>query len=100
MVLRSNGQSGGQRMCFVLPDGASVLIRAAQPEERGLLERMFYQLSLESRYRYFFLPVPLEPRGAARLGALAWADGHDHHALVALVGSEIVGWRALIAPPS
>jgi len=91
MAMRLNGQSGGLPMNCVLPDGTAVLIRAAQPEDATRLERLFYRLSSETLYRYFFLPLPKQPQWAARLGALAWTEGQDHRALVAVVGGEIVG---------
>jgi hypothetical protein len=64
---------------------------SARPGDRAPLERLLYRLSPESVYRYFFLPLPQEAQWAARVGALAWREGQDHHALVALAGGEIVG---------
>jgi acetyltransferase len=78
-------------ICCVLPDGASVLIRTAQPDDVARLERLFYRLSPQSIASYFFLPLPRQPYWAARLGELARTDGHDHQALVAQVEDEIVG---------
>src|SRR5215470_1272316 len=74
-----------------VPGDGPVVLRAALPEDVVRLERMFYRLSPDTIYFYLFVPVPRQPRWAERLGALARADGHDHYALVALAGGEIVG---------
>jgi GNAT superfamily N-acetyltransferase len=91
MIIQLNDQPVALPMRCVLPDGASVLIRTAQPDDVARLERLFYRLSPQSIARYFFLPLPREPYWAMRLGELARTDGHDHQALVALVEDEIVG---------
>ena len=91
MVSGSDGQPAALPMRCVLPDGATVQIRVVRPDDAARLERMFYQLSPESIFRYFFLPVPQQPQWAARLGEVARADGVDHGALVALVDGEVVG---------
>lgn len=91
MASESKGQTEALPVISALDDGAVVLLRSALPEDAARLERMFYRLSPETIYFYTFVPVPRQPHWAARLGALARADGNDHYALVALVEGEVVG---------
>ncbi len=91
MASESKGQAEALPTIRVLGDGVAVQMRAALPEDTARLERMFYRLSPETIYFYTFVAVPRQPYWAARLGALARADGNDHYALVALVDGEVVG---------
>lgn len=74
-----------------LRDGACVLLRGAMPEDAPRLSRMFFQLSDETRYFYFFSGVPLTEHWARRFTALGVADGASSYALVAQVSDDIVG---------
>ncbi len=91
MAARSQGQAARLPASYVLPDGTTVLIRAARPEDETRLECMFYRLSPETIYFYTFLPVAHQPHWAMRIGALAGADSIDRYALVALVNEEVIG---------
>ena len=91
MASESKGYAAALPAIRVLEDGAAVLMRAALPEDAARLERMFYRLSPETIYYYTFVAAPRQPHWAARVGALARADGNDHYALVALVDGEVVG---------
>jgi nucleotide-binding universal stress UspA family protein/RimJ/RimL family protein N-acetyltransferase len=65
-----------------LRDGAPILIRALEPDDREALAEGFARLSPESRYRRFFAPAPeLRERD---LDHLMGVDHHDHEALVAV----------------
>src|SRR4051794_36922731 len=75
----------------LLSDGARVLVRPIEPEDRGLLSEAFERLSPESRYRRFFSPVSrLSDR---QLDFLTRVDHRDHEALLALdeQSEQIVG---------
>ena len=75
----------------VLRDGSVVHIRPIRPEDRTLLERMFEQLSEESRYRRFLHYV--KRLGERELDYFTRVDHTEHEALVALGphGTEPVG---------
>jgi GNAT superfamily N-acetyltransferase len=65
-----------------LRDGAAVLLRPIQPDDKQRLVDGFSRLSPESRYRRFFSAVPeLSP---ATVAYLTEVDHHDHEAIVAL----------------
>jgi RimJ/RimL family protein N-acetyltransferase/nucleotide-binding universal stress UspA family protein len=71
----------GDHVAVQLSDGARVLVRPIEPEDRDALAAGFERLSPESRYRRFFAPVPrLRKRD---LDYLTRVDHHDHEALVA-----------------
>lgn len=64
-------------------------IRPIEPDDVDRLERLFYRLSPETRYRRFFSPVN-KPRPST-LQYLANVDHHVRDALVAVVDDEIIG---------
>jgi GNAT superfamily N-acetyltransferase len=74
----------------IWPDGETILIRQAQPEDEARLERMFYRLSPRSLYQRFFSPIPLLPHHAPRVMALAKVDARSF-AVVACSGDELRG---------
>ena len=59
-----------------------MLIRPVTPEDKALLTRLFSELSLETRYRRFFMAV--REMDEARFAFLAELDHHDREALVAV----------------
>lgn len=65
-----------------LRDGASVLIRPIDAEDRELLRTGFERLSDRSRYMRF--QAPLSSLSDEQLSYLTAVDHHDHEALVAL----------------
>jgi RimJ/RimL family protein N-acetyltransferase/nucleotide-binding universal stress UspA family protein len=65
-----------------LRDGASVLIRPIEPEDRDLLQSGFERLSDRSRYMRF--QAPQSSLSDEQLSYLTDVDHHDHEALVAL----------------
>jgi RimJ/RimL family protein N-acetyltransferase len=75
----------------VLRDGSVVHIRPIRPEDRTVLERVFEQLSDESRYRRFLHHV--KRLGARELDYFTQVNHTDHEALVALGphGTEPIG---------
>src|SRR4051794_17974634 len=66
----------------LLPDGAKVLVRAIDPDDRDLLAAAFERLSPESRYRRFF--SPLQRLSSRQLDHLTRVDHVDHEALLAI----------------
>lgn len=71
-----------------LRTGDEVLVRPIAPDDKELLARSFERLSEQTRYRRFFAPVSqLSP---AQLRYLTEVDHHDHEALVALSGEDLV----------
>jgi acetyltransferase len=65
-----------------LPDGAELLIRQVQPDDKQLLAKALRQLTPETRYRRFFRPVDtLSDRDLAYLTEI---DHRDHEALAAI----------------
>jgi GNAT superfamily N-acetyltransferase len=65
-----------------LRDGATVLLRPIEPDDKQRLVDAFHRLSLESRYRRFFRVAPeLSP---AMVAYLTEVDHHDHEAIVAI----------------
>ena len=81
--------TGGAAEHVQLCDGASVLIRPIRPEDRGRLRKGFDRLSEHSRYLRF--QAPLSTLSDKQLSYLTEVDHHDHEALLALDGDEIVG---------
>ncbi len=75
----------------IWPDGETVLIRKAEPEDEAGLERMFYRLSPRTLYQRFFSPIPLVPHQALRVAALARVDPAQSFAVVACGREEIRG---------
>ena len=67
---------------IALPDGARLLVRPIEPEDRARLVAGFERLSPESRYRRFF--TPLGELSGRQLDYLTRVDHHDHEALVAI----------------
>jgi GNAT superfamily N-acetyltransferase len=65
-----------------LRDGSHMLIRPVTPEDKALLTRLFSELSLETRYRRFFMAV--REMDEARFAFLTELDHHDREALVAV----------------
>ena len=82
---------GGCAAPVRLRDGADVLLRAAVPDDAERLSQMFFRLSDDTRYYYFFSGVPSTPHWAKRFTALGVADGKTSYALVAQVEDGIVG---------
>jgi RimJ/RimL family protein N-acetyltransferase len=69
------------RVEAILRDGAHVLIRPLEPEDRGELADGFRRLSADSRFRRFMTPMPrLSER---QLDQLMDVDHRDREALVA-----------------
>ncbi len=64
-----------------LRDGSVVALRPITRDDKQLLREGFERLSLESRYRRFFSPLP--KLSSAQLRYLTEVDHHDHEALVA-----------------
>lgn len=64
---------------FTLPDGSLVMVRPLVPEDAPMLAEALQQLSLESRYHRFLVPV--ERLTPAELKYLTCVDGADHIAL-------------------
>ncbi|MGB0091488.1 MAG: hypothetical protein WBP81_02990 [Solirubrobacteraceae bacterium] len=62
-----------------LRDGTMIAIRAVEPDDAGLLERGFAELSDESRRRRFLTPI--ERLDNALLAYLRRIDHHHHEAL-------------------
>jgi nucleotide-binding universal stress UspA family protein/GNAT superfamily N-acetyltransferase len=72
-----------------LRDGSRVEIRPLEPDDREALRGAFDRLSPESRYRRFFGPMAeLRERD---LDYLTNIDHHDHEAVVAMHGGQLVG---------
>jgi RimJ/RimL family protein N-acetyltransferase len=74
-----------------LPDGALVSLRDAQRGDAARLRELFYTLSDSTRYLYFCTGVPRNEIWAERVAKLGVSDGRDSYALVAEVGSTLVG---------
>ena len=75
-----------------LSDGATLVIRPIESDDRDLLRAGFEQLSEHSRYMRF--QTPLASLSDQQLAYLTEVDHHDHEALLALAhedGEEIVG---------
>jgi GNAT superfamily N-acetyltransferase len=72
-----------------LPDGTLVTLRSIRPSDRSGMRRAFARLSRETRYQRFHAHVSDLPERAWTY--LTHVDGHHHVALVARVGSRIVG---------
>lgn len=75
----------------IWPDGETIFIRKAQPEDEAGLERMFYRLSPRTLYQRFFSPIPLVPYQAQRVAALARVEADQSFAVVAAGRAEIRG---------
>jgi GNAT superfamily N-acetyltransferase len=75
----------------IWPDGETIFIRKAQPEDEAGLERMFYRLSPRTLYQRFFSPIPAVPHQALRVAALARVDPARNFAVVACGREEIRG---------
>lgn len=73
----------------VLPDGQTVCVRAAAPEDGERLRRMFSRLSGESQYRRFHSPFSRVPEWV--VNQAVEADHYDRESLIALIDGEIVG---------
>ena len=63
-------------------------LASLEPTDGELLGRMFGRLSPESVYRRFFSPIS---RSDVFQAALLRVDHHDHEAIAAVEGGEIVG---------
>lgn len=74
-----------------LPDGADVLLRAALPDDAASLCDLFFHLSDDTRYFYYFSGVPATAHWAQRFTRLGVADGTASYALLAQVGERVVG---------
>jgi GNAT superfamily N-acetyltransferase len=64
-----------------LRDGATIVIRPIEPEDKDAIVSGFEKLSPESRYRRFF--SPLDRLSNRDLAYLTEVDHHDHEALIA-----------------
>ncbi|HMQ33839.1 MAG TPA: GNAT family N-acetyltransferase [Chloroflexaceae bacterium] len=71
-------------------DGRSVRVRHMRVDDAALLERMFYRLSSETRYRRFFVPLDSieEERVHREAARLATIDPTLETALIAVVDEE------------
>jgi len=65
-----------------LPDGAELLVRQVQPDDKQLLADGLRRLSPESRYRRFFRP--LNEFSERDLAYLTEIDHRDHEALAGI----------------
>lgn len=72
-----------------MPDGQTVCVRAAAPEDGERLRRMFSRLSGESLYRRFRSPFSRVPEWV--VNQAVEADHYDRESLIALIDGEIVG---------
>jgi RimJ/RimL family protein N-acetyltransferase/nucleotide-binding universal stress UspA family protein len=72
-----------------LRDGSTLVIRPIEPDDRDLLRTGFEELSEHSRYMRF--QAPMSSLSDQQLAYLTDVDHHDHEALLALDGEEIVG---------
>lgn len=68
--------------------GVDARVRPLLPEDAARIERMFWRLSPETRFRRFFTPMPKLDRRV--MAALMDVDHQRHEAVVALVGDEVV----------
>lgn len=71
------------------PEDATVTMRPIQTDDVERLRRMFSRCSRETIYRRFFTAYTSPPEWA--LQRLAYVDYVNRHAVVAVVGDEIVG---------
>src|SRR5688500_15949518 len=72
-----------------LRDGSQVAVRPIEADDKARLKAGFERLSMESRYRRFFSPLPR--LSASQLRYLTEVDHHDHEALVATdAGGDII----------
>jgi len=72
-----------------LRDGSTLVVRPIEPGDRDLLRAGFDELSEHSRYMRF--QAPMSSLSDQQLAYLTDVDHHDHEALLALDGEEIVG---------
>ncbi|HEX6312443.1 MAG TPA: GNAT family N-acetyltransferase [Acidimicrobiia bacterium] len=72
-----------------LPDATTIMVRPIELSDAFRLRRMFERLSPETVYHRFFAPIP-QPRDAM-LMHLARVDHGRREALVAVVGSDVIG---------
>src|SRR5260370_19704287 len=63
-------------------------LASLEPSDGDLVSRMFGRLSPESVYRRFFSPIS---RSDVFQAAMLRVDRHDHEAVAAVQGGEIVG---------
>ena len=74
-----------------LADGAFVALRPVCDSDFARLERMYYRLSAQSIYYRLFIGAPHVPHWATRFAAISATTSPASVALVAVVGSEVVG---------
>jgi nucleotide-binding universal stress UspA family protein/RimJ/RimL family protein N-acetyltransferase len=67
---------------ITLRDGSRVAVRPLTADDKELLRAGFERLSMESRYRRFFSPLPR--LSTSQLRYLTELDHHDHEALAAI----------------
>jgi RimJ/RimL family protein N-acetyltransferase len=67
---------------LTLRDGSTVEVRPIRPDDADGLRGAFERLSEESRYRRFFVPMPV--LGDKLVRYLTEVDHHDHEALLAI----------------
>jgi RimJ/RimL family protein N-acetyltransferase len=93
MTLRDDeiGFCASHRSLVRLRDGAEVLLREAAPDDAARLSHMFFQLSGDTRFLYFFAGVPPTEHWAQRFITLGASNGHSSYALVAQADTDIVG---------
>ena len=77
--------------CVRLRDGALVWLRTAAVDDVDGVRAMFYTLSETTRYLYSGAGIPPTDAWAARTASLSVADGQSSYAVVAVVGSQVVG---------
>lgn len=73
-----------------LPSGVCVTLCGARTDDDARLYALFYRLSPTTIYQRLFLPAPKLPHWAERFAAFATCDAL-HHAVVALIGDEVIG---------
>ncbi len=92
MELRQSWED--QPFDVALPGGEVVTVRSLEPDDEAALRVLFAALSANTRYHRFHAPIgALSP---AQWRYLTHIDGEDHIALVALIGSRLVGVARLI----
>src|SRR5881275_1948671 len=62
-----------------LRDGSTILIRPIEPDDKAALEEGLEHMSVDSRYKRFFAPVPRLTQQQLRY--FTEVDHHDHEAL-------------------
>lgn len=89
-LLLPNYPNLGAMVALEARDGRAVRVRHMRTDDAELLERMFFRLSSETRYRRFFVPLDNieEDRVHREAARLATIDPANETALVATIDEE------------